>query len=295
MKRLGSILILWISISSCEKGISFNLNKAASQLVVDGSIENGKAPVIVLSKSLDYFSRINPSILENSFVHNAVVTISNGSKTQQLREYSVPADTTGYTIYYYSIDSANLANSFVGEFNTVYTLRIEVDSQVYTATTNITSVRRKINYLNWKDAPSNADTTKAVIIANITDPKGYGDYTRYYTSVNDSAFYPGFNSVFDDQITDGTTFDIELEKGVNRNQKIDLKNYSFFTKGDTVVVKYANIDKATYDFWRTMEFDYQSIGNPFSSPTTVMGNVSNGALGAFCGYASQYISIIIPK
>jgi hypothetical protein len=101
--------------------------------------------------------------------------------------------------------------------------------------------------------------------------------------------------VYDDQITDGTTYSIQIEKGVNRNATVDMKNYSFFTRGDTVTIKFCNIDKATFDFWRTMEYDYQSIGNPFSSPTTVLGNISNGALGCFCGYAAQYVSIIIPE
>jgi hypothetical protein len=43
-----------------------------------------------------------------------------------------------------------------------------------------------------------------------------------------------------------------------------------------------------------MEFSYQSIGNPFSSPTKVLGNVK-GALGYFGGYAVQYKSLVIPK
>lgn len=100
--------------------------------------------------------------------------------------------------------------------------------------------------------------------------------------------------MFDDQIIDGTTYEVEVEKGVNRNGEIDFENYSFFNRGDTVTLKFTNIDKATYDFWRTMEFSYASIGNPFSSPTKVLGNVK-GALGYFGGYAVQYKVIIIPK
>ncbi len=298
MKFLLTTILVCLFFSSCEKAINFNLQESPSQLVVDGSIENDKAPIIILSTSLDYFSQISSAILEKSFVHNATVTISNGIKTQQLKEYSIPADSTGYTLYYYSIDSSNLADAFLGEFNTVYNLKIVVNGITYDAETHITSVAKKIDLINWQEAPQNPekpDTTKAVLVATITDPKGYGDYTRYYTSVNDSAFYPGLNSVFDDQITDGTTYTVQVDKGVNRNVKIDVNNYSFFKRGDTVAIKFCNIDKATYDFWRTMEYDYQSIGNPFSSPTTVLGNISNNGLGAFCGYAAQYVKIIIPK
>jgi len=42
-------------------------------------------------------------------------------------------------------------------------------------------------------------------------------------------------------------------------------------------------------------FNLQSVGNPFSSPGKVIGNISNNALGAFCGYAAQYRTLIIPK
>ena len=63
---------------------------------------------------------------------------------------------------------------------------------------------------------------------------------------------------------------------------------------DTVTLKLSNIDRTTYQFWLTMEFAYQSIGNPFASPNKVIGNISNGALGAFCGYASAYKTLAIP-
>jgi hypothetical protein len=62
-----------------------------------------------------------------------------------------------------------------------------------------------------------------------------------------------------------------------------------------VVVKYCNIDKATFDFWRTMEYSYANIGNPFASPNKVLSNIQGGGLGYFGGYAAQYKSINIPK
>jgi hypothetical protein len=81
---------------------------------------------------------------------------------------------------------------------------------------------------------------------------------------------------------------------VNRNAPIDANTYGLFRKGDQAVIKFANIDKATYDFWRTMEYNYGSVGNPFSTPTVVISNLSNGALGYFGGYAAQYKQFFIP-
>ncbi|MBL0131278.1 MAG: DUF4249 family protein [Chitinophagaceae bacterium] len=55
------------------------------------------------------------------------------------------------------------------------------------------------------------------------------------------------------------------------------------------------MDKATYDFWRTMEYTYSTVGNPFSSPTKVISNIKGGGLGYFGGYAAQFRTIIIPN
>jgi hypothetical protein len=146
----------------------------------------------------------------------------------------------------------------------------------------------------WVAAPPSADTGLVNVKARVVDPPGYGNYTRYFTSVNQGPFYPGLNSVFDDQITDGTTYTVTVDQGVNRNVSINISKYSFFHRGDSVTVELANIDKATFDFWRTMEYNYQSVGNPFSTPTEVISNISNGALGYFGGYASQYMHLKIP-
>ena len=100
-------------LSSCEKNIDFNLKNADDVLVVDAQIENDQAPTVVLTKSFDYFSRINPQILAASFIRNAEVTISNGTLTHKLREYAQPLG-GGFIAYYYTIDSLNMATAFFG-------------------------------------------------------------------------------------------------------------------------------------------------------------------------------------
>jgi hypothetical protein len=286
-------LFLLILLSACEKAINFSPKNVNTSVVVEAYIENDRPPMVILSRSMDYFSKISPDILAASFIHDAEIFISNGTKTHKLKEYGVPAG-NGYTVYYYSIDSSSLATAFVGQLNTAYSLRIVSEGKEYTANTTIPALAKTIDSLWWKPAPANPDTTKVVVMSKVTDPAGFGNYIRYYTQVNDSLFLPPPASVFDDQIIDGTTYEIEVEQGVDRNEEIDFENYSFFTRGDSVTVKLANIDKNTYDFWRTMEFSYASIGNPFSSPTKVLGNV-RGALGYFGGYAVQYKTIVIPE
>lgn len=293
MKLWLAVLSFLVLFSSCEKSIQFKLDSTQPSLVVEATIENGQPPMVILSSSFDYFSNISPDLLAASFVHNAVITVSDGSKTQQLKEYSYNSQ-ANLKLYYYSIDTANLAAAFTGNFNTAYTLTVKVNGNTYTSNTTIPVLAKKIDSLWWKKAPDNPDSSKVVLVAKAGDPPGFGNYIRYFTRVNSEPFYPGFNSVFDDQIIDGTTYTLDVDRGVNRNEKIDMANYVFFNRGDTITLKFANIDKATFDFWRTMEYSYQSIGNPFSSPTRVTGNV-HGALGYFGGYAVQYKTVIVPK
>ncbi|MBA2248944.1 MAG: DUF4249 domain-containing protein [Chitinophagaceae bacterium] len=291
MKRL--LFFTLVILSSCEKNINFKLHDAPDLLVVDASIENNKPPVVLLSKSLAYFSNISPEILAASFVHDAVVTISNGTRTQTLKEYSI--DTTGGNkIYFYTIDTTNIVNTFLGSFNTSYNLKIISNGNEYTATTTIPVLAKKPDSLWWKPAPFVSDTNKVIVMTKATDPPGLGNYVRYYTRKNNGPFLPGENSVYDDQLIDGTTYEIPVMPGIDRNNKVKFED-NYFKRGDTVTLKLCNIDHVTYKFWSTMEFAYQSIGNPFASPNKVLGNISNGALGAFCGYAAFYKTIIIPK
>jgi len=292
MKFLGIFFILLFFLG-CEKSINIQPESQNSLLVVDGNIENGERPFVLLSTSLDYFSEIDPQVLISSIVKNAKVSISDGATTRALKEYNQSIDGT-FNLTYYSSDTTSSASGITGEIGKSYKLQIEYNDQVYTATTTIPPLAKTLDSIWWKAAPHNDDTTKVVLMGRFTDPKGYGNYLRYFTKVNDGLYLPGALSVFDDELTDGTTYDFQIDQGINRNDPISEDDYGYFRRGDTVTVKLANIDKATFDFYRTLEFAYQGVGNPFSSPTKVLGNVSNGALGAFCGYAAQYKTIVIP-
>jgi hypothetical protein len=293
MKKSLALKAIILILVSCEKGVSFDLEESLPKLVVEATIETNEPPIVVLSKSQNYFSAITPGLLEAGFIRNADVFVSNGLLTHKLKEYTVPL-ANGYTFYYYSVDSANLASAFVGQTNTSYTLRIVNSGKEYTARTTIPAITRRIDSLFWKKAPGSNDSNKVAVMVRATDRPGFGDYIRYFTKRNSEPFYPAINSVYDDQIIEGITYEVEVERGVDRTQDLP-DDFAFFNKGDTVTLKLCQIDKATYEFWRTMEFSYASIGNPFSSPTKVLSNVSGGALGYFGGYSPQFRTIIIPK
>jgi hypothetical protein len=284
--RRHLLMLMFFFTVSCEKDIDIELKETASRLVVDGSIENGSTPVVVLSKSLDYFGTITTELLLSSFVHNAMVTITEGANTFRLQEDSI-ALTNGAFYYFYKTDSV------IGKLNTGYRLNITAEGRSYSASTTIPQITRKIDSL-WSEKAPVQDSLLYRMMIKATDKPGFGDYVRYFTKTNSDPFFPGFNSVFDDQVIDGKTYTIQVDRGINKN--IDTEDTDiYFNPGDTATLKLCNIDRATFDFWRTFEFSFQSIGNPFSSPTKILSNISNGGLGYFGGYAAQYRIIVMPK
>jgi hypothetical protein len=288
MRYLISAFFLFLV--SCEKDINIKLDPSQTKLVVDATIENGQAPVVFLSKSLDFFSKINPEVLAASLVRNARIKIGDGTSEVILTEDSIVRNTS--KIYFYTTSGSGLF--FRGKTNTKYTITIEVLGEVYTATTTIPEITRRIDSLWWEKIPFAEDTNDVRVMFKGTDRVGFGDFIRYFTKRGQEPFLPGFNSVFDDQIVDGSTYTVQIDKGFDKNLEF-ADSISNFKRGDTVTIKLCNIDKGTYDFWRTYEFSFQSIGNPFSSPIRILGNISNDALGYFGGYGAQYRTVIIPK
>lgn len=285
----GCILFLFFLIS-CEKNIDLELQQSEPTLVVDARIENDEPPVVILTKSLNYFGNISIDSLAASFIHDADVFVSNGTLTHKLKEYEVNI-LPGYNAYYYSIDSSDLATAFEGTFNGEYHLEIRTNGKVYTSHTTIPFPAVTADSIWVERAPMNPDTLKRILKVRIVDPPGLGNRNRYFTKRNAEPLYSGESSVWDDQITDGNTYTLILTPGINKNNPPDSED-NFFFKGDEITLKLSNIDKQTYDFWETWEFAYATIGNPFSQPNVVINNISNGGLGAFCGYASLYYTII---
>ena len=113
-RRFGKFLLLFLSftslifIFSCEKEVSIDLNTGPAKLVIDGQIETGGYPLVVLTKSIGYFSTIDLSTFENSFVHGATVKVSDGITTIKLKEYTLDTGIAGANKFYiYTIDTSD--------------------------------------------------------------------------------------------------------------------------------------------------------------------------------------------
>lgn len=290
--RIPLFFIMFTMIfAACEKDISVALPVQEPQLVVEGRFESGSYPVVILTHSLNYFSQIDPAALSNVFVHNATVTVSDGNRTMTLKEQSI--DTGGMKFFAYLPDLSQPSGNFTGKVPGTYTLRVNADNKAYESVTTIPARGMQLDSLWWTLVTVD-DSVKARLWVKITYAPAFGNYGRYFTKRNSEVFLPGQSSVIDDKLVNGTTFEIPVDAGVNKNLDPDDREDQFFAPGDTVTLKFCNIDKATWDFWRTLDFAFNSNGSPFASPTKILGNIP-GALGYWGGYTVTYKTIIISR
>ncbi len=286
------IVLFVVTLVSCQKEVHLNLSTTPPQLVVQGAIENSQPPYVLLTTTIGFFSSIDLSTLQNSFVHGAAITISDGSRTVALKEYTI--DTAGGNKFYiYSVDTTNISNFMVGEMGKIYYLSVTSNGVTYTAQTKI-PYPKGLDSL-WFGAPVlTRGTTPASaleLFGNYTDPDTLGNYVRYFTSRNHDLYYPG--GIYSDEIVNGKTIkSVDLFAGYNNSAKAQVDSVIYFYPGDTVSLKWCEIDKGVYDFWNTYQFSLQSGANPFSAPINIKSNISNGALGVWAGYGAIYYNVV---
>ena len=64
------IYILSLLLISCQEEITLDLTQSEEKIVVEGSIENGFPPYVILTKSQGYFEGIDSETYNNLFVND---------------------------------------------------------------------------------------------------------------------------------------------------------------------------------------------------------------------------------
>ncbi len=289
MKSYLRIILLIASgiflFTSCEKEITIKLPEEPKKLVVEGWIENGKTPVVILTKSSSYFDPIDSAALFGSIVSNAIVKVSDGIVTEQL---TAVIDPSYFPPFYYK------GNTMVGEIGKTYTLSVEVDGKSYSAVTTIPKTAKWDSL--WFELNPDSDSIGNVY-GSATDDGNVYNYYRVYTKILhfDFDFVPILGSVWDDKFFNGQSLIAQLYHGFASNivaPNEDDNRGIGYKLGDTVVTRLSTFDYVSYKFWEAAEGEIYAGGNPFSSTTSVPTNIIGGALGCWTGYGSTYDTIV---
>jgi len=293
IRNILLFFILVLSIS-CEKDITLDLPQGESKVVVDGYVENGLPPYIILSRSQGYFDPIGLNTINTLPVRGAVVTISDGRDTVTLTEIDTVINGISVGGFYIALEPVNGDTLMLGTPGRSYRLDVQTPQgeQVYAEATlhypiPLDSVWFKVqgelDSLGWA-------------WARLSDPDTLGNCYRWFARRlnKDNFFLPPFGSAFEDKFINGRSFDFATTRGsiFNSAAEEDINEESGFYKvGDTIIVKFCTIDAGTYAFWRDAENQLGSSGSPFAVPSNVKSNIVGG-LGIFSTYSASYDTII---
>ena len=308
-KYRNYLLLLFIAIflSSCEQNFDIKLPTATDQIVVEGYIEQGLPPIVILTHSSPFLSKVDAKDISAYFVHQAEVKMTDDEgNTYPLYEVAsdtLPAmyasllnmqlshdSTASQTYYFYTMRFSNLV---LGKIKHTYKLDIKASGHTLHAETTIPG-HVPLDSAWWQAFQDPRKADYAQLMARIKDPDTLGNRFRYFTQRQHEPYYPGYNSVFEDTYTNGKDFNFPLPRGQSPIAKIDPATFGLFSRGDTITLKWCAIDEATFKFWRSAEIQLTSSANPFSPLVRVNSNVQGG-LGIWAGYAASYYHVVIPK
>lgn len=294
MKKYFILLFAVLFLASCEKNIDLDLPDASSKIVVEGYVEAGFVPYVILSRSQNYFDPIGQSTLNNLPISGAVVTISNGVDTVQLTEVDTTVNGVSVSGFYIALDPNTLVPTMLGIPETTYHLHI-VTAEGEVATSSSFLPPPIALDSTWFKIQENLDSL-GFVWAKLNDPDTIGNYYRWFAKRlnEDDYFIAPFGSTFEDKFINGQNFDFAYNRGTIQNSTAEEDNNEeagFYKKGDTIIVKFCTVDKSTYEFWRDAENQLGSAGSPFAVPSNIKSNIQGGR-GLFATYSASYDTVI---
>jgi hypothetical protein len=311
-------LTVAFSIYSCEKEYIPEDVFDNPELVVEGYIEYGDSalpPYVILTKSFPYTSTLSADKLNELFVHNATVKVSDGNTEIQLTEIclntiaaidtalaqmvaqsiglgDVDITQLNYCVY---VDLAAFLGSspLIPTVGKTYDLLIIAEGDTIRSQTTIPPLVEldSVFYVNHPDFPQNDSLVE--LRGTLSDFAGRQDYYRVFTKRNNEPRYALIGgSVIDDSVFEGRqSFEFPIQRGQSITQEFDPNTFGYFWRGDTAVVRFSNIDYRHFRFWETLEFNLGTQG-PFSTYVRVESNIQGG-LGVWGGISFKDYKIII--
>jgi hypothetical protein len=265
-----SLLALYILSTSCEKIIDVDLNEANPVPVFEAVLENDSTCYVKASLTSSYYDNST-----SPFITNAVMTVTDQLGATETLSHE------GDGIY--------RGSSIIGTIGNTYTLNINVDGAIYTASstmpplTSIDSctVQDRGSFFGGGGGP--AGPTEYFVYVNYKDPVNLTNYyavqTTYYDSVE-----VGYT-------TDYRIADDELSNG------IDTRTFTTFTgfkTGDTLNIELASIDQPTHLYFKTLQDAISGAGFASAAPGNPTTNFSEGALGYFSAWSKDEVEFIVP-
>ena len=275
MKKFSLIALVALMAAACN---GYDGPAPDSHLVLEGWIDSGGHPVVLLSESIP---ARNGSISRKEMVQSIArwgkVSVSDGEQEVVL---------TGMADDRYMPPYIFTSSKITGVPGREYTVTADYKDFHATATTTIPE-------------PVPLDTLYTLpmsdslysIMCGFTDPPQKGNYYRAFTKTTgiDRKYQPSTLAYMSDEVFDGYA-----EMQIASTERLNERLYELNIKrGDEVSVKFCTCDRRTFLFWQNFEVMLGTNANATYYFDTDMYGGLQGALGYWAGYGASYYTITV--
>jgi len=279
MKKYLVFLISALILTGCNDDFELQ-GEESPQLVVEGWIEDGGFPIVILTRSLPISTEYrNIDDLSDYILRWAKVTVSDGTDSVVL---TGKYDEGYFPPYIYTTSRLR------GKAGRQYSLTVEYKDYYATSKTTIPSVPA---YCAFSVERTTGSDTLFQIKAKFKDNPTEKNYYQFFTRVGTQTkqYQASYLGTLDDDVLNN-----ETEISINRGYRLLFNQYTpYYSLTDTVSVKFAHIDEMSFRIWDSYTKMLSLSGNMFLSTSTDMETNINGGYGYWCGYGTITNYIVI--
>lgn len=253
-----------------------NIIYAEPQLAVEGWIDSGGHPIVLLSTTIQPSMEYQDmSVINDYAVRDAKVVVSDGQNDYVL---------TGREDDGYLPNFIYTCEDIVGEPGKEYSLFVDCGDYHAEAVTTIPS---PVGISSFEISPKDEDGSLYGINAFFENDRTGKNYYKFFVKIEgkDDFYLSSFLGLIN-----GDVLGEDTEVPVYKGMKIPWDEFESFYRPDEVVnIKFACIDRVSYDYWSDFDELASFSRNPFFFVDSKIRSNINGGQGYWCGYgATEY-------
>ena len=280
MRKLLYISLCVFSVAGCSDDPRPVL-PAVMPLVVEGWIEEGERPVVIVTRAIDLTKPMDS--IENYVEKWCRVSIDDGDSKYYL---------TARVNHDYIPSFVYTSSKIRGRRGVDYTLTIETDDDTLRAVTSILPSVKIDSVRVSKTA--NSDTLYQINVFPRISPDTDEGYYKFFSRVvnKESRYYSSFLGIFEGRVYDPVT-GFSVSKGIHNTFEGEHSFSPYYVAGDTVDIKLCTLLREQFDFWTAYENSVSLSGNVFFNLVHDCPSNIPGALGYWFGYGAFQRRVIV--
>jgi len=253
------------------------LPRDPDRLVVEGWIDSGSAPVVMVTSPVEATDRSQQiEELGQYLYYKAYVTVRDETSGEEVR-LTARKDSRYLPPLIYTTDE------MTGTPGHRYTLKVMYENRVAKATTVIPE---PVPLKKVTVSPSEQSDTLYVITAYFDDPSGYH---RFFTQVegHDTMYLP---SVLSGQAASNRAGAVSVIRGFSLTE---TERTLLYRRGETVHIKFCAVEEIIWQYWDS--YDALSTLGTYGFFPLSANPPSNmtGAYGYWAGYGATYATVTV--